>query len=414
MARKKAPGTGVEAQAAVTIPPELLEQLVPGPMTPEGLEAVFRGFKKAFLERALNAELEAHLDAEQVPGNHRNGRTGKTVLTDEGAVRLDIPRDRAGSFEPQLVPKHSRRFAGFDDKIVSMYARGMSVREIQQHLQQMYAVEVSPDLVSRVTDAVLEEVAAWQGRPLEAVYPLVFFDALRVKIREDGVVHNTAVYLALGVQRDGTGDVLGLWIEHTEGAKFWLRVFTDLRSHGVNDILLGVADGLKGLPEALETAFPRTTLQTCIVHLIRHSLGYVPWRERKAMASLLRPIYTAPSAEVAEAALQALEDSPLGQRYATVAPAWRRAWTHVVPFFAFPPEVRRMVYTTNAIESVHARLRKVIKTRGHFPTDEAATKLIWLALRNIRTVWNKPPIHWTAAMNQFAILFGDRIERAVP
>ena len=248
MARKKAPGTGVEAQAAVTIPPELLEQLVPGPMTPEGLEAVFRGFKKAFLERALNAELEAHLDAEQVPGNHRNGRTGKTVLTDEGAVRLDIPRDRAGSFEPQLVPKHSRRFAGFDDKIVSMYARGMSVREIQQHLQQMYAVEVSPDLVSRVTDAVLEEVAAWQGRPLEAVYPLVFFDALRVKIRADGVVHNKAVYLALGVQRDGTRDVLGLWIEHTEGAKFWLRVFTDLRSRGVNDILLGVADGLRACP----------------------------------------------------------------------------------------------------------------------------------------------------------------------
>ena len=256
MAKKKAPLAGVEAQAAVRIPPELLEQLVPGPMTPEGLEAVFRGFKKAFLERALNAELDAHLDAAEVPGNHRNGRTGKTVLTDEVAVRLDIPRDRAGSFEPQLVPKHSHRFAGFDDKIVSMYARGMSVREIQQHLRQMYAVEVSPDLISRVTDAVLEEVAAWQGRPLEAVYPLVFFDALRVKVRGDGVVHNKAVYLALGVQRDGTRDVLGLWIEHTEGAKFWLRVFTDLRNRGVSDILLGVADGLKGLPEALEAAFP--------------------------------------------------------------------------------------------------------------------------------------------------------------
>ena len=361
----------------------------------------------------MNAELDAHLEAGEGGGNHRNGRSSKTVLTDEGAVRLDVPRDRAGSFEPQLVPKHSRRFAGFDDKIVSMYARGMSVREIQQHLMQMYAVEVSPDLISRVTDAVLEEVTAWQARPLEPVYPLVFFDALRVKIRADGVVRNKAVYLALGVQLDGTRDVLGLWIEHTEGAKFWLRVFNDLRTRGVTDILLGVADGLKGLPEALETVFPQTTLQTCIVHLIRHSLGYVPWKDRKAMADLLRTVYTAPTAEAAERALETLEETPLGQRYPTVAPAWRRAWPHVVPFFAFPPEVRRMVYTTNAIESVHARLRKVIKTRGHFPTDEAATKLIWLAMRNIRTVWNKPPIHWTAAMNQFAILFGERIRAAI-
>jgi transposase-like protein len=412
MAKKRSAGTAGHGDPTVTIPRELLEQLVPGPMTPEGLEAVFRGFKKAFLERALNAELDAHLEGDGGPGNHRNGSSGKTVLTDEGAVRLAVPRDRTGSFEPQLVPKHARRFAGFDDKIVSLYARGMSVREIQQYLQQMYAVEVSPDLVSRVTDAVLEEVTAWQGRPLEPLYPLVFFDALRVKIRADGAVHNKAVYLALGVQADGTRDVLGLWIEQTEGARFWLRVFTDLRSRGVVDILLGVADGLKGLPEALEAVFPHTTLQTCIVHLIRHSLGYVPWRERKAMAAALRPVYTAATAEAAEAALQALEDSPLGQRYPTVAPAWRRAWTQVVPFFAFAPEVRRMIYTTNAIESVHARLRKIIKTRGHFPTDEAATKLIWLALRNIKTVWNKPPIAWTAAMNQFAILYGDRIERA--
>lgn len=413
MPRKKK-GAALDVPPAVTIPPELLAQLVPGPMTPEGLEAVFRGFKKAFLERALNAELDAHLESPEGERNHRNGSSAKTVLTDEGAVRLDVPRDRAGSFEPQLVPKHARRFAGFDDKIVSMYARGMSVREIQGHLAQMYAVDVSPDLVSRVTDAVLEEVAAWQVRPLEPVYPLVFFDALRVKIRADGVVRNKAVYLALGVQPDGSRDVLGLWIEQTEGAKFWLRVFNELRHRGVADILLGVADGLKGLPEALEAVFPHTTLQTCIVHLIRHSLGYVPWKERAAMAALLRPVYTAPTVEAAEAALQALEDSPLGRRYATVAPAWRRAWPHVVPFFAFPPEVRRMVYTTNAIESLHARLRKIIKTRGHFPSDEAATKLIWLALRNIKTVWDKPPLHWNAAMNQFAILFGDRIQRAGP
>lgn len=412
MPKKKAADSGGALPPAVAIPRELLEQLVPGPMTPEGLDAVFRGFKKAFLERALNAELDAHLDGGEGGRNHRNGSSAKTVLTDEGAVRLDVPRDRAGSFEPQLVPKHARRFAGFDDKIVSMYARGMSVREIQGHLAQMYAVEVSPDLISRVTDAVVEEVTAWQARPLEPVYPLVFFDALRVKIRDEGVVRNKAVYLALGVQLDGTRDVLGLWIEHTEGAKFWLRVFNDLRNRGVVDLLLGVADGLKGLPDALEAVFPQATLQTCVVHLIRHSLGYVPWKERKAMAERLRPIYTAPTAEAAEAALRTLEDSALGRRYATVAPAWRRAWPQVVPFFAFPPEVRRMIYTTNAIESVHARLRKIIKTRGHFPTDEAATKLIWLALRNIKAVWNKPPVHWTAAMNQFAILFGDRIRSA--
>lgn len=412
MTKKKGSGGKGELPPVVEIPKELMEQLVPGPLTPEGLEAVFRGFKKAFLERALNAELDVHLESAEAPGNHRNGSSGKTVLTDEGAVRLDVPRDRAGAFEPQLVPKHSRRFAGFDDKIVSMYARGMSVREIQGHLAQMYAVEVSPDLISRVTDAVLEEVAAWQVRPLEALYPLVFFDALRVKIREDGVVRNKAVYLALGVQVDGTRDVLGLWIESTEGAKFWLRVFNDLRNRGVADILMGVADGLKGLPEALEAVFPHTTLQTCIVHLIRNSLGYVPWKERKAMATALRPVYTAPTAEAAEQALAALEDSPLGRRYATVVPAWRRAWPHVVPFFAFPPEVRRIVYTTNAIESVHARLRKIIKTRGHFPSDEAASKLIWLALRNIKDGWTASPMHWNAAMNQFAILFGERIAAA--
>jgi transposase-like protein len=398
---------------AVELPKELLERLVPGPMTAEGLEAVFRQFKKAFIEQALGAELGVHLaDPEGGRGNHRNGRSGKTVLTDTGAVRVEIPRDRAGTFEPQLIPKHERRFAGFDDKIVSMYARGMTVREIQGHLAEMYAVEVSPEFISKVTDAVLAEVAAWQGRPLEPMYPVVFFDALRVKVREDGVVRNKAIYLALGVLPDGTRDILGLWIENTEGAKFWLKVFNDLKTRGTQDILIGVADGLKGLPEALAAVFPATTLQTCIVHLIRNSLDYASWKDRKALASALKPIYAAPSAEAAETALTTFEAGPWGQRFPTVAAAWRRAWDRVIPFFAFPPEVRRIIYTTNAIESVHARLRKIIKTRGHFPSDEAASKLIWLALRNITSEWSRATREWKAAMNQFAILYEDRFTQA--
>jgi transposase-like protein len=406
--KRKEPAGG----PAVELPKELLERLVPGPMTAEGLEAVFRQFKKAFIEQALGAELGAHLEAESGGRNHRNGRSGKTVLTDTGAVRVEIPRDRAGTFEPQLIPKHERRFAGFDDKIVSMYARGMTVREIQGHLAEMYAVEVSPEFISKVTDAVLAEVAAWQGRPLEPMYPVVFFDALRVKVREDGVVRNKAIYLALGVLPDGTRDILGLWIENTEGAKFWMKVFNDLKTRGVADVLIGVADGLKGLPEALAAVFPATTLQTCIVHLIRNSLDYASWKDRKALASALKPIYAAPSAEAAEAALTTFEAGPWGQRFPTVAAAWRRAWDRVIPFFAFPPEVRRIIYTTNAIESVHARLRKIIKTRGHFPSDEAASKLIWLALRNITSEWSRATREWKAAMNQFAILYEDRFTQA--
>jgi transposase-like protein len=403
--KKKSPAS----EPAFDFPQDLLEKLIPGPMDAAGVEAVFQRLKKAVIERALGAELGMHLaDPEGGRGNHRNGRTAKTVLTDEGALRLAIPRDRAGSFEPQLIPKHERRFAGFDEKIVSMYARGMTVREIQAHLAEMYSVEVSPDLISNVTDEVMAEVTAWQVRPLETMYPVVFFDALRVKIREDGVVRNKAVYLALGVLADGTRDILGLWIENTEGAKFWMKVFNDLKTRGVGDILIGVADGLKGFPEALEAVFPATTLQTCIVHLIRNSLSYASWKERKALAAAIKPIYTAPSAEAAEAALDAFEAGPWGERFPTVAASWRRAWSHVVPFFAFPPDVRRVIYTTNAIESINARLRKIIKTRGHFPSDEAATKLIWLALRNITAEWSRAAKEWKSAMNQFAIIYEDR------
>jgi putative transposase len=401
------------------IPAELLEQLIPGPVTPAEFEDIFQRFKKAFMEKALGAEMTQHLGykaGEAKPEgttNHRNGRGRKSVLTDSGEVTIEVPRDRQGTFEPQLIGKHERRFTGFDDKIIAMYARGMSVREIQKFLAEMYAVDVSPDLISRVTDAVVEEVTAWQSRPLEPVYPVVFFDALRVKIREDAVVRNKAVYLALGVLPDGTRDILGLWIENTEGAKFWMKVFNDLKTRGVEDILIAVTDGLKGMPEALEVTFPATTLQTCIVHLIRNSLDYASWRDRKALAAAVKPIYTAASAEAAEAALQAFESGDWGRRYPTVVAAWQRAWDRVIPFFAFPPDVRRVIYTTNAIESVNAQVRKIIKTRGHFPSDEAATKLIWLALRNITAEWSRPAYNWKSAMNQFAILYGDRFTKGV-
>jgi transposase-like protein len=401
------------------VPDAVLEYFA-GPtriMTAPEVEEAMRRFKKALLEKALGAELTHHLG--YAPGasrpdttsNHRNGTTAKTVLTDDGTVDLAVPRDRAGTFEPVLIPKHERRFTGFDDKILALYARGLTVREIQGYLRELYAVDVSPDLISTVTDAVIEEITAWQTRPLDRVYAVVFFDGLRVKIRDEGSVRIKAVYLALGVRTDGRREILGLWIEQTEGAKFWLKVFTDLRARGCEDILIAVTDGLKGMPEALEAAYPRTTLQTCIVHLIRHSLEYASWKDRKPLAAALKTVYRAPTEAEALAALDALEATSLGQRFPTVLAAWRRAWTHVVPFFAFPPEIRRVLYTTNALENVHRQLRKIIKTRGHFPNDDAATKLLWLALRNITLKWQKSGAGWDAALNHFAILYGDRFTR---
>jgi transposase-like protein len=401
------------------IPKEWLDQIVTGPMTGEAVNAASMAFKKALIERAMGAELSHHLG--YAPGmekpdeatNHRNGKSGKTVLTQDGPLRIEVPRDRDGSFEPVLIPKHERRFTGFDEKIIAMYARGMTMREVQGFLLESYGVEVSPEFISSVTDAVMAEVTAWQSRPLEPMYPVVFFDALRVKIKEDAVVRNKAIYLALGILPDGTRDILGLWIEGTEGAKFWMKVFNDLKTRGVGDILIAVTDGLKGMPEALAAVFPATTLQTCIVHLIRNSLDYASWKDRRQLASAIRPIYTAASAEAAEAALDAFEQSPWGAKFPTVVASWRRAWVHVIPFFAFPPAVRRVIYTTNAIESINARLRKIIKTRGHFPSDDAATKLIWLALRNITADWSRAAHEWKAAMNQFAILYADRFTRPV-
>ena len=400
-----------------SIPKELVDHFLTGPMTGEAINAAGIAFKQALIAASLNAELTHHLgyapgaERPEAATNRRNGLTSKTVLTGDGKLRIETPRDRDGSFAPVLLPKHARRFTAFDDSIVALYARGLTVREIQGYLAEAYGTEVGHDLISTVTDGVLAEVTAWQSRALEPVYPVVFFDALRVKVREDAVVRNKAVYLALGVRRDGRREILGLWIETTEGAKFWMKVFNDLKTRGVSDMLIAVTDGLSGMPAALAAVFPRTTLQTCIVHLIRNSLDYASWKDRKPLAAALRPIYAAASAEAA-AALDAFADGAWGRKFPTVVAACRRAWAQVIPFFTFPPEIRRGIYTTNAIESVNARLRKIIRTRGHFPPDDAANKLIWPALRNITAEWGKAAHHWKEAMNQFAILYDDRFNVA--
>ncbi|WP_248745061.1 IS256 family transposase [Pseudomonas sp. MWU12-2037] len=416
MPTKKKPAREVTRDLPA-IPKELIDQFVNGPMTAEAIQDASMAFKKALIERALGAELGHHLgypqgaERPEESSNQRNGKSSKTVLTDDGPLRLEIPRDREGSFAPILIPKHERRFTGFDDKIIAMYARGMTVREIRAFLMEQYATDVSHDFISSVTDAVLEEIGAWQQRPLEPMYPVIFFDALRVKIRDEGLVRNKAIYLALGVLPDGSRDILGIWIETTEGAKFWMKVFNDLKTRGVEDVLIAVTDGLKGMPEALAAVYPQTTLQTCIVHLIRNSLDYAGWDKRRDLAKALKPIYQALNAEAAEQALNDFEAGPWGKQYPTVVAAWRRVWDRVIPFFVFPPAIRKVIYTTNAIESINAQLRKIIKTRGHFPTDEAATKLIWLVLRNITVTWGKAGKDWKDAMNQFAILYGDRFIR---
>ena len=400
---------------ATTITPELLDQLLANYEKPEDLtgeNGLFKQLKKGLIERALGAELTEHLGYEKGDpagrgsGNSRNGTSSKTILTEDGEIEITVPRDRAGSFEPQLIAKGQTRFDGFDDKILSLYARGMTVREIQGHLAELYGAEVSPDLISRVTDAVLEEVREWQSRPLDAVYPIVFFDALRVKIRDEGLVKNKAVYVALAYNGDGEKDVLGLWIEQTEGAKFWLRVINELKARGVNDILIAVVDGLKGFPEAITSVYPQTLVQTCIVHLIRNSLAFVSWKDRKAILPSIKAIYRAESADAALLRLAEFE-AEWGKRYPAIGQIWRNAWEHVVPFFAFAPAIRKMIYTTNAVEALHRSLRKIIKTRGSFPTDEAALKLLYLAIRNAGVHWRRP-VEWTTAMGQFAIHFGAR------
>lgn len=404
MARRKEPA----------IAETILDQLLGGADAKTAFDpgGLLDGLKKALAERVLNAEMDHHLEGDGQSSNSRNGYGRKTVITDTGKLSLDVPRDRQASFDPTLIAKYQRRFPGFDDKVISMYARGMSSREIVGHLHELYGVDVSPALISVVTDAVLEEIAAWQARPLEPVYPLVFFDALRVKIRDEGLVRNKAVHIALGVRHDGGKEILGMWLEQNEGAKFWLRVMNELKNRGVDDLLIAVVDGLKGFPDAITAVFPEATVQTCIVHLLRNSLDFVSYKDRKAVAAALKDIYRAMDAAAAEAALGAFETSEWGLKYPAISMAWRRVWNEVIPFFAFPKDVRRLIYTTNAIEALNSKLRRAIRARGHFPTDEAAMKLLFLVLNRSEKEWTMPAREWCMAKAQFAVMFGERFSKA--
>ena len=396
---------------------ELLDELLAEYADPDDLtgpEGLLKRLTGALVERALQTEMTDHLGYEpgaaegQGSGNSRNGTGKKTLRTDQGAVTVEVPRDRNGTFQPKLVKKHQRSFKGFDDKILSMYARGMSVRDIQAHLAEIYGTEVSPDLISRVTDAVIEEVQAWQARPLDAVWPIVFLDALVIKVRDQGVVQNKSAYIALGMGVDGHKEVLGIWLESNEGAKFWLKVIGELKNRGVQDILITCCDGLKGFPQAIEAVFPKAVVQTCIVHMIRNSMRFVGWQQRKAVCAELRAVYAAPTEEAARAELDAFEAKHV-QRYPAIASSWRSNWERVRPFFDFPAELRRLIYTTNAIESLNFQLRKITKAKGHFPSDDAATKLLYLALRNAEKKWTMVPRFWNSALNQLVIYFPGRL-----
>jgi len=399
---------------------ELLDELIKDYKKPEDLigeTGLLKQLTKALMERALGAELTEHLGYEKHDpagynsGNSRNGTGSKTVAGDFGEIVVETPRDRNGTFEPQILRKHQTRLDGFDDKILSMYARGMTTREIQGHLQEMYGVEVSPTLISSVTDAVMEEVKAWQSRPLEPVYGLLFLDALYVKMRHEGRVENRAVYVAIGVDLEGRKDVLGLWTNSNEGAKFWLAVLTELKNRGVKDVLIVCIDGLRGFPQAVEAVYPEAKVQLCIVHLVRASLNYVSWKERKQVAADLKAIYRAASERQASQELSEFI-AKWGNRYQAIGKLWKENWDRVTPFFDFPPEVRRVMYTTNAVESLHMSLRKIIKTRGSFPSEEAALKLLYLALRNVSAKWEAVQ-HWKQAMNHFQMLWGERIAAAL-
>jgi putative transposase len=398
---------------------ELIDKLLGDYKGPEDLigeHGLLKELTRALVERAMHAELTHHLGYEKHDpngkgsGNSRNGTSAKTLKGDFGEVEIEVPRDRKGSFEPKIVPRHQRRFNGFDDKILSLYARGMTTREIQGHLQEIYGVEVSPSLISEVTDAVIEEVKAWQTRPLEPLYPILFLDALIVKMRHEGRVENRAVYVAIGIDLDGRKDVLGLWTSANEGAKFWLQVLTELRNRGVKDIFIACVDGLKGFPQAIETVFPQAQVQLCIVHLVRASLNYVSWKERKQVAQELKTVYRAATEEEARREMAAFAER-WNQKYPTIAAMWQRNWDRVIPFFAFPAEIRKVIYTTNAVESLNMSLRKALKTRVAFPSEEAALKVMYLALRNVIKKWESP-LHWKAALNRFTLLWEDRIQIA--
>ena len=398
------------------VPEELLAGLLADYKKPEdliGQNGLLKQLTKLLVEKALDAELAEHLGhGKNEPvandaGNTRNGKSRKTLKGDFGELPIEIPRDRHGTFEPQLIPKHQTRWSGFDDKILSLYARGMTVREIQAHLEEMYGTEISPSLISSITDAVSEEVKAWQSRPLDPVYPIIYLDCIHVKVRE-GAVRVKAVYLAIGVSMTGEKEVLGLWLAQTEGAKFWLQVVTELRNRGVQDIFIACVDGLKGFPEAIEAVFPRAAVQLCIVHMVRHSLNYVSWKRRPEVAADLKRIYESATADEAEQRLGEFE-AKWDDEYLPISQSWRRNWLRLTPFFDYPPEIRKVIYTTNAIESVNMSLRKLTKNRGSFPNDEALLKLFYLALRNISRKWTMPIRDWKAALNRFTIQFEERI-----
>jgi putative transposase len=399
------------------ITPELLDELLKDYRSPDdmfGDDGLLQQLTKAVVERALQGELTHHLGYEKHDpagnnsGNSRNGKSSKTIKGKRGQVRIDVPRDRDSSFEPQLIKKGQTRFDGFDDKIISMYARGMTCREIKAHLQEIYGVEVSPDLISTVTDGVIDEVRQWQSRPLDAIYPILYLDALQVKVKDQGRVSNKAIYLAVGVNMAGLKEVLGMWASENEGAKFWLSIITELKARGVRDIFIACVDGLKGFPEAIEAIFPQTQVQLCVVHLMRFSLCYVSFKDRKAVAAGLKAVYRAASAAEAEQQLEAFAaewDAP----YPSISKSWRANWARVTPMFGLPDDIRRAVYTTNAIESLNMSLRKVIKTRASFPNDEAAFKLLYLALRNAAKKWTMPIPHWSRAMQAFSIIYEGRV-----
>ena len=400
----------------MAIDKKLIDQLLSDHKKPEdiiGENGLLKEVTKAILERALQAEMRDHLGYEKHDpaghhrGNTRNGKSQKTLKGEFGELELETPRDRKATFEPKIVVKGQTRWTGFDDKIISMYARGMTTREIQGHLEDIYGIEVSPTLISNVTDAVLEEVKQWQNRPLEELYPILYLDALMVKVRDEGHIQNKAIYVVLGVNLEGQKEVLGLWVAQTEGAKFWLQVLTELQNRGVKDIFIACVDGLKGFPEAIEAVYPHTEVQLCIVHLVRASLNYVPWKARKPVAADLRLIYSSATAAEAEQHLQELEDK--WKAYPSVSQVWRRNWPRITPFFHYPPEIRRAIYTTNSVESLNRSLRKIIKVRGGFPNEEAALKLLFLALRLAAKKWTMPIHHWREALNHFTILWPERM-----
>ena len=395
---------------------ELLAELVKGKSPEEilGEGGVLKQLTKRLVENALEGEMTEHLGYEphapegKHTGNSRNGKSEKTIHTETGSVEIEVPRDRTGTFDPKLVRKRQRRLEGFDDKVLSLYARGMTTREIQGHLKELYGTEVSPALISNVTDSVLKDVQAWQDRPLDSVYPIVYLDALHLKMRMDGLVQMRAVYLALGVNLEGHKELLGLWIGEKEGSKFWLSILTELRNRGVQDILIACVDGLTGFPDAIASEFPKTEVQLCIVHMVRNSLRYVSWKERKIVAQDLRAIYSASTEESARSALDAFAEK-WDERFPTISRSWRGRWEQVIPFFAYPPAIRKVIYTTNAIESIQSQLRRVTRQRGAFPTPESVKKVLYLAIDRISKRWNRPIRDWVAALNHFSIVFEDRI-----